>query len=128
MRRESLKNKNQVCRDSNPDLAIPVQLIPNQLTLQANRGFVFKLFLNIPWEEEDVIHTNNYYFILKGVLCTHLGGKKETRAPPGSAILMSPMANNGETAVHSCHFPGVMALRMREVLARPLVGECVPLL
>ena len=32
------------------------------------------------------------------------------------AMLMSP--NKGETAVHGCHFPGDLAVRMREVLAR----------
>ena len=43
----------------------------------------------------------------------------------GYAMLMSP--NKGETAVHGCHYPGNMAVRMRQVLARPWVGECVPL-
>ena len=38
---------------------------------------------------------------------------------------MSP--SEGETAVHCCHCPGDMALRMREVLARPWVAVCVPL-
>ena len=38
---------------------------------------------------------------------------------------MSP--NKGETAVHDCHCPGDMAVRMREVLARPWVGVYVPL-
>ena len=33
----------------------------------------------------------------------------------------------GETAVHGCHCPSDMAVRMREVLARPWVGVCVPL-
>ena len=32
----------------------------------------------------------------------------------------------GDTAVHGCHCPGDMALCMREVLARPWVGVCVP--
>ena len=49
----------------------------------------------------------------------------ETRALP---YLMGPMANKGETAVHGCHCLGDMVLRMREVLVRPLVGVCVPLL
>ena len=35
--------------------------------------------------------------------------------------------NKGETAVHGCHCPGDMAVSMREVLARPWVGVCVPL-
>ena len=39
--------------------------------------------------------------------------------------LMSP--NKGETAVHGCSCPIDMAVRMREVLARPWVGVCVPL-
>ena len=39
-------------------------------------------------------------------------------------MLMSP--NKGETAVHCCHCPGDMAVRVREVLARPWVGVCVP--
>ena len=38
---------------------------------------------------------------------------------------MSP--SKGETAVHGCHYPGDMAVHMREVLARPWVGVCVPL-
>ena len=33
----------------------------------------------------------------------------------------------GETAVHGCHCPGDMAVRMREELARPWIGVCVPL-
>ena len=45
--------------------------------------------------------------------------------PDGYAMLMSP--NKGETAVHGCHCPSYMAVRMREVLARPWVGVCVPL-
>ena len=36
------------------------------------------------------------------------------------AMLMSP--NKGETAVHGCHCPGDMAVRMRQVLA---VGWCM---
>ena len=40
-------------------------------------------------------------------------------------MLMSP--NKGETALHGCHCLGDMAVRMREVLARPWVGVCVPL-
>ena len=35
------------------------------------------------------------------------------------AMLMRP--NKAETAVHGCHCPGDMAVRMREVLARPWV-------
>ena len=38
-------------------------------------------------------------------------------------MLMSP--NKGETAVHGHHCSGDMAVRMREVLARPWVGVCV---
>ena len=34
--------------------------------------------------------------------------------------------NKGETAVHGHHCSGDMAVRMREVLARPWVGVCVP--
>ena len=33
----------------------------------------------------------------------------------------------GETAVHGCHCPRYMAVRMREVMARPWVDVCVPL-
>ena len=40
-------------------------------------------------------------------------------------MLMSP--NKDETAGHGCYCPGDMTVRMREVLARPWVGECVPL-
>ena len=43
----------------------------------------------------------------------------------GYAMLMSP--SKGETAVHGCHRPRDMAVRMREVMARPWVGVCVPL-
>ena len=34
-------------------------------------------------------------------------------------------ANKGETAVHGCHCPGEV-LAMRELLARPWIGVCVP--
>ena len=40
--------------------------------------------------------------------------------PDGYAMLMT--LNKVETAVHGCHCPGVMAVRMRKVLARPWVG------
>ena len=40
-------------------------------------------------------------------------------------MLMSP--NKDETAGHGCYCPGDMTVRMREVLARPWVGECLPL-
>ena len=40
---------------------------------------------------------------------------------------MQMSLNKGETAVHGCQCPGDMAVRMREVLARPWVGVCVPL-
>ena len=30
--------------------------------------------------------------------------------------------NKAERAVHGCHYPGDMAVRMRKVLARPWVG------
>ena len=36
-------------------------------------------------------------------------------------------ANKSQTAAHGCHCQGDMAVRMREVLARPWVGACVPL-
>ena len=39
----------------------------------------------------------------------------------GYAMVMSP--NKSETAVHGCHCPGDMAVRMREVLARPWVSR-----
>ena len=44
-------------------------------------------------------------------------------AVDGYATLMSP--NKSETAVHGCHCPGEMAVRMREVLARPWVWVSV---
>ena len=40
-------------------------------------------------------------------------------------MLVSP--NKGETAVHGCHCPGDMAMRVRGVLPRPWVGVCKPL-
>ena len=36
-------------------------------------------------------------------------------------------SNKGETAVHGCHYPGDMAVHIREVLVRPWVGVFVPL-
>ena len=38
--------------------------------------------------------------------------------------LASCMGNKAETAVHSCHCPGDMAVRMRKVLASQAVGWC----
>ena len=43
----------------------------------------------------------------------------------GYTMLMC--SSNGETAVHGCHCPRDMAVRMREVMARPWIGVCVPL-
>ena len=43
----------------------------------------------------------------------------------GYAMLTS--LSKGETAVHGCHCPRDKALHMREVMARPWVGVCVPL-
>ena len=40
-------------------------------------------------------------------------------------MLMSP--SQSETAVHGCHCPREMAVRMREVIGSPWVGVCVPL-
>ena len=40
--------------------------------------------------------------------------------PDGYAMLMRP--NKAETAIHGCHCPGDIAVRMRKVLARPWVG------
>ena len=36
-------------------------------------------------------------------------------------------ASKGETAVHGCHCPCGMAVRIREIMARPWDGVCVPL-
>ena len=41
----------------------------------------------------------------------------------GYAILMSP--SKGETAVHGCYCPRDLAVRTREVMARPWGGVCV---
>ena len=41
------------------------------------------------------------------------------------AVLMSP--SKGETAVHGCHCSRDMAVRMREIMARPWVGVRAPL-
>ena len=40
---------------------------------------------------------------------------------------MQMSLNKGETAVHGCQCTGDMAVRMREVLARPWFGVFVPL-
>ena len=50
-------------------------------------------------------------------------GVSPVHEPDGYAMPMSP--NKGETAVHGCHCPDYMAVRMREVLARPWVGICM---
>ena len=41
------------------------------------------------------------------------------------AMLMSP--SKGKTAAHGCYCPRDMAVCIREVMARPWVGVCVPL-
>ena len=46
--------------------------------------------------------------------------------PDDYAMLMSP--NKGETSVHGCRCPVDVAVHMREVLAIPWLGICVPLL
>ena len=66
---------------------------------------------------------------LKGVTSAVKGlsytGNFPVHRHDGYAILMSP--NKGETAIHGCHCPCDVAVRMREVLARPWVGVCMPL-
>ena len=57
----------------------------------------------------------------KGVLYTSL----RQSLTKGYAMLMC--SSNGETAVHGCHCPRDMAVRMREVMARLWAGVCVPL-
>ena len=42
----------------------------------------------------------------------------------GCVMLMSP--NKGEIAVHGSHFSGDIAVRMREVLARPWIVDHEP--
>ena len=37
------------------------------------------------------------------------------------------LLSSNKTAVHGCHCPGDIAGRMGKVLARPWVGECLPL-
>ena len=43
--------------------------------------------------------------------------------PDGCTKLMSP--SKGETAVHGCYCPRDLAVRTREVMARPWGGVCV---
>ena len=62
---------------------------------------------------------------LKGMFYTRQRWVPDTRAfgrsvPDGYAMLMR--SNKAETAVHGCHCPGDIAVRLREVLARLLVG------
>ena len=47
-------------------------------------------------------------------------GRSRAFSPDGYTMLMTP--SKAETAVHGCHCPGDMAVRMRKVLARPRVG------
>ena len=52
------------------------------------------------------------------------------RVPPVNDPTAMPCLwalSKGETAVHDCHCLGDLAVCMREVLARPWDGECVPL-
>ena len=42
----------------------------------------------------------------------------------GYAIVMRP--SKGKTAAHGCHCPRDMVVRIREVMAGPWVGVCVP--
>ena len=66
---------------------------------------------------------------LHSAMYARLETKKRTGFPhsltDGYATLIGP--SKGETAVHGCHCPRDMAVRMREVMARPWVGVCVPL-
>ena len=62
--------------------------------------------------------------------CAIVPGAKKTRIDnhcQTAMTLMSP--NKGETAVHGCHYPRNVAVRMREVLTSPGVAQYVcPLL
>ena len=60
---------------------------------------------------------------LKGVLCTRLSliaAMRLCHAHDGYAMLMR--LKNAERAVHGCHWPGEIAVRMPKVLASPWVG------
>ena len=56
-------------------------------------------------------------------LCEYTGSSFSS--PDGYAMLMS--LKGSETAVHDCHCPSDMPLRMGEVLIRQWVGVCLPL-
>lgn len=65
------------------------------------------------------IGPNNWYMV--GSLNTALTVQSWSH---GCVMLMSP--NKGEIAVHGSHFSGDIAVRMREVLARPWVVDHEP--
>ena len=76
---------------------------------------------NFRCAEAFLLRTGRFFIVLfcffqKYSLCTDVDSY---------AMLMTP--NKGKTAVRGCHCPGDMAVRMREVLARPWVGVCLPL-
>ena len=68
------------------------------------------MVVNFPFQERSLI---KFKTTIKGS-DTHT----PTRGLPRN--LMRP--NKAETAVHGCHCPGDMAVRIRKVLARPWVG------
>ena len=67
---------------------------------------------------------------LHSAMYARLETKKRTGFPQsltdGYAMLIGP--SKGETAVHGCHCPRDMAVRMREVMARPRLVYARPLL
>ena len=102
-------------------LNITIQLFNNASKQVARFCCLFNrslTYVNFLFSENNV---RFYSSAVKGLWDTGL----PVHRPDSSATLMSP--NKGETAVHGCHYRGGMAVHMREVLARPWVGVCVPL-
>ena len=68
---------------------------------------------------------------LDRLLCTHLGsmgcmrrGFSQLSNPTALSRWWAPIIK-GEKAICDCHYLHDMTVRLREVLARPWIGECV---
>ena len=61
------------------------------------------------------MHLNKEYSALVSAVKGKYVGLSGPTSPDGYAMPMSP--NKDETAVHGCHWPGDMAVRMRKILA-----------
>ena len=95
-------------------------------------ALLMRFIIPIPWEDSFAIssHSSHSFAVWLPLACTPLAEKSFYTRLSGHlktwrhAMLMRP--NKAETAVHGCHSPGDMAVRIHNILVRSEESVCVP--